>query len=114
METRFRIASVAVHPSQPQLVVRGVVSAGSARVGQRVVTPAELDASVRGVAGTPPGSDFASTETILTFQYASADQLTAWRTLCVPGRELVLVGCEWHAELDAVVSQWESGEMIRM
>ena len=73
-------------------VLRGIVTAGSVRAGQRVVDPAGIDATVVGVEAGLSNMYGGARQTALTFRYTSAAQLARWQSLTSQGVVLTLSG----------------------
>lgn len=74
------------------LALRGIVTAGSVRAGQRVVDPPGIDATVVGVEAGLSNMYGGARQTALTFRYTSAAQLARWQSLTPEGVVLTLSG----------------------
>lgn len=90
MEANFRVLGSFVLQSRRLFVVRGTVTTGAVRAGQRVVEPAGLDAPVTGVEFALLNASGGAAQTALTFRYLNAAQLARWQSLARTGTELTL------------------------
>ena len=73
-------------------VLRGIVTAGSVRAGQRVVEPAGIDATITGIETGLSNMYGGARQTALTFRYTNAAQLARWQSLTPEGVVLTLSG----------------------
>ncbi len=88
----FQVHGSFVLRSRALFALRGIVTAGSVRAGQRVVDPAGIDATVAGVEAGLSNMYGGARQTALTFRYTSAAQLARWQSLTSEGVVLTLSG----------------------
>ena len=88
----FRVHGSFVLRPRALFVLRGIVSAGAVAIGQRVVRPEGIDATVTGVEAGLANVGGGASQTGLTFRYTSPAQLAQWQALAPAGVELTLSG----------------------
>ena len=88
----FHVHGSFVLRSRALFVLRGIVTVGSVRAGQRVVDPPGIDATITGVEAGLSNMYGGARQTALTFRYTSAAQLARWQSLTSEGVVLTLSG----------------------
>ena len=90
MTTSLRVHGSFVLGTRALFIVRGIVTSGEVRAGQRVIHPEGIEAPVTGVELRLSSAAGGADQTALTFRYTSRAQLARWQALTPAGVEISL------------------------